>query len=304
MDEDASAQQEEVRFILPSRQKRAGNRHLDLLLQDEDDHELGFMARLLVQATIPHSDPGPIPLWGRQNGDLTMHMQPGWEIVKGQPRNVGLPYGSVPRLLLAWATTEAARTKERELVLGESLSEFMGKLGMVPHGGRWGNVVRLREQMRRLFSATIVLSHRNEQMHTEAGFRVADKTVTFWDPKSPQQAALWRSTVTLSEPFYTEVVTHPVPIDLRVLKALTRSPMAIDIYMWLTYRMSYLKRPITIPWEALETQFGADYKHTYDFRKKFLKALEKVLLGYPVNVAKADTGLLLAPSRTHIPRRT
>ncbi len=304
MDEDESMQGSEVRFILPSRQKRAGNRHLDLLLQDEDEHELGFMARLLIQATMPHSDPGDVTAFSRQNGGLALHMQPGIATVNGRARPLGLPYGSLPRLLLAWVTTEAVRTKERELVLGESLSEFMNKLDMVPHGGRWGNITRLREQMRRLFNARVIVNYARPGMEADASFQIADRTVTFWDTKSPQQGALWRSTVTLSEGFYDEVVTHPVPVDMAALKALTRSPMAIDIYMWLTYRMSYLKRPTTVPWGTLEMQFGADYAHTRMFRYHFLKALQKVLLAYPVNVTKTDNGLQLAPSRTHIPRRT
>ncbi len=42
-----------------------------------------------------------------------------------RPRSV--PYGSVPRLLLAWVTTEAVKTKERELELGDSMSAFMAE---------------------------------------------------------------------------------------------------------------------------------------------------------------------------------
>ena len=126
-------------------------------------------------------------------------MQPGWVIgPDGQPETIGLPYGSIPRLLLAWVTTEAVRTKERDLILGESLSEFMRKLDLVPTGGRWGSITRLREQMRRLFGP--------RRGHYEQGnavadgrFVIADQTVTFWDPKRPDQAALWKSTVTLSE---------------------------------------------------------------------------------------------------------
>ncbi len=296
---------QDARLILPlSRQKIAGNRWLDLLL-DDDDHgaDLGFMARLLVQATLPHSDPGNVPVWGRQNGSLSMHMQPGWEIVNGEPRNVGLPYGSVPRLLLAWVTTEAVRTKERDLVLGESLSEFMRKLGLVPHGGRWGNITRLRGQMRRLFASTIVVHYERGNAVTDAGFRIADKTVTFWDPKAPDQTTLWKSTVTLSEGFFNEVTSRPVPLDMNVLRAFTRSPLAIDIYIWLTYRVSYMKRATRVPWTALEMQFGADYGRSRDFRKKFHKALEKVLMVYPAAVASTPDGLVIAPSAPHIPRR-
>jgi len=305
-DEDDDSPRTEARLILPvSRQKIAGNRWMELVYGEEHETDLGFMARLLVQATLPHSDPGPVMGWGRRNGTLTMHMQPGTEMrTDGQFQSIGLPYGSVPRLLMAWITTDAVRTKERDLVLGESLSEFMRKLGLVPTGGRWGSITRLREQMRRLFAATIVVHCEQGNAVANGRFIIADKTVTFWDPKVPDQAALWKSTVTLSEGFFNEIISRPVPLDLTVLKALTRSPMSIDIYIWLTYRLSYLKRSTTVPWAALQVQFGADYKRTVDFRANFLKALRKVLLVYRAPVATTPEGLLIAPGQPHIARRS
>ena len=70
-----------------------------------------------------------------------------------------LPYGNLPRLLLAWMCTEAVRTQSPDLVLGRSLSEFMKKLGMAPAGaGR----TRLRNQMSRLFSAVVSLVYTDD----------------------------------------------------------------------------------------------------------------------------------------------
>ena len=53
-----------------------------------------------------------------------------------------------------WVCTASVHTQSRELVLGPSLSEFMGKLGMAPvGGGPTGTRTQLRNQMRRLFKA-------------------------------------------------------------------------------------------------------------------------------------------------------
>ena len=49
---------------------------------------------------------------------------------------VKLPYGNIPRLLLAYITTEAVRTQSRVLVLEDSLSAFMRKLGIYSTSGR------------------------------------------------------------------------------------------------------------------------------------------------------------------------
>ena len=51
-------------------------------------------------------------------------------------RDVGLPDGSVARLLIAWLTSEAVRIKESVLALGPTLPSFMAELDLVPTGGR------------------------------------------------------------------------------------------------------------------------------------------------------------------------
>jgi hypothetical protein len=64
---------------------------------------LGYMARALVQATMPHKNPGKVEVWGRRNGSFSMVMQPGYTIASNnQPKNIGLPYGTKPRLVMAF----------------------------------------------------------------------------------------------------------------------------------------------------------------------------------------------------------
>jgi Plasmid encoded RepA protein len=253
---------------------------------------LGFMARALVQATLPHKRAEGSE-FERRNGAFRLSLL--------APSSVGLPYGSVPRLLLAWMTTEAVRTKNRELVLGETLSSFMGELGLVPTGGRWGSITRLKDQTRRLFSSTVTAIYEDREKTGILGYRLADQATLWWDAKRPEQAALWRSTVMLTEPFFREITERPVPIDMRALKALKRSPLALDLYCWLTYRLSYLGKPTEIPWIALAAQFGADYGRLRDFKSAFLAEMRKMLVVYPqAHVAPGEHGLRLAPSPTHV----
>ena len=42
--------------------------------------------------------------------------------------------------------------------------------------------------------------------------------------------------VVLSDEFYKEVSSHPLPNDLEAVKVLAGSPAVLDLYMWLTYR--------------------------------------------------------------------
>lgn len=261
--------------------------------QAKDAGALGFMARAMVQATLPHRRVEGNE-FTRRNGNFTLNIL--------APSSVGLPYGTIPRLLLAWITTEAVRTRERELELGDSLSGFMRELALMPTGGRWGSITRLKSQVTRLFSSTVSCTFQDEQQTAVLGYRIADRAALWWDTKAPQQAALWRSTVMLTQSFYDEIISHPVPIDLRALRALKRSPMALDIYTWLTYRMSYLKRPTAIPWAALAAQFGSDYARLRDFRSAFQTELRKVTIVYPeAKLETGDAGLTLKPSQPHVP---
>jgi hypothetical protein len=107
---------------------------------------------------------------------------------------------------------------------------------------------------------------------------------------------LFESSVILSEEFYREILAHPVPLDTRILKALRSSPLAIDLYTWLTYRVSYLKKETVIPWERLQEQFGSDYAEVKKFKFNLIKNLKKVLVLYPVRVISEEKGLVLKPS--------
>lgn len=266
--------------------------------------ELAFMARLLVQATLPHSDPGDVRGWGRSNGHTSLTISPGQYTDKnGELVNVGIPYGSLPRLVLAWLTTEAVRTKSRRIVLGESLSSFMRELGLVPTGGEAGTTARLREQMKRLFAARITASYADGDNYQQQVMDVATDVELWWEPKRADQAAMWESTVTLGERFYTFATSRPVPLDVRVLKALKKSPLGLDLYMFLTYRMSYLKKEIAIPWNALHEQLGAEYGDIKNFARRAKKELRKIKLCWPgLDVATPRGRLVLKPSQPHVPR--
>ena len=272
-----------------------------------DAGALGFMARALVQATMPHRSI-PEDRFIRTNGNYELEMV-------AMRNDIGLPYGSMPRLILAWMGTEAVKTQERELVLGNSMTDFMRQLGLVPYGGRWGTITRLKDQTRRLLNCGITCSYTREHLNgtneASAKMMVAEDS-DFWWPVAnniDEQRSLFKSTIKLSERFFNEIISHPVPVDMRTLNQLKRSPMALDIYAWLTWRMSYLNKTTTIPWESLQAQFGAGYPMTtrgkLNFKGKFIKHLKDVLVYYnSANIEPSTEGLTIKPSLTHIANKT
>jgi len=270
-----------------------------LAIEDQaalEREDVGFMARAMTLCTMPHSKQSDNE-FTRKNGNFTMTML--------SPRAVGLPYGVIPRLLLCWLTSEAVRTKSRTIILGDSLSEFMKKLGMQSQsGGKTGSITRLKDQLKRLFFCDISCNYQSKGHDAGMGFKIADAYSVWWTVKESEQGTLWQSTVTLSENFFNEVTTSPVPLDLMALKALKRSPLAIDIYLWLTYRMSYLKAPCQISWHYLQKQFGSEYARDRDFKTAFKDAIKKIQVVYAgANFQLQDAGVLLKPGHPSIPKK-
>ena len=107
----------------------------------------------------------------------------------------------------------------------------------------------------------------------------------------------------LSESFFNEIVSHPVPIDMNTLKALKRSPLGLDLYLWLTYRIFALRAPLRLTWRLLYSQFGAhpskasDKRTIQNFRSRAVYELKKIKLAWPdLNYSTAPGVLILHPS--------
>lgn len=268
--------------------------------------DFAFMGQPLVQLTLPHTDPGDIPFYERTNGDTSLIVQPGFRKRGGQTEHAGIPYGSYPRLVLAWVTTEAVRTRSKTLCLGGSLTAFMAELGLAATGGKKGTIVRLRDQMARLFTARIAIVRGDDNSIDQAGVQIARRTRLWWDPKDPDEPLTFNSTVQLSDDFFLLLTERPVPLDMRALQVLKDSPLGLDLYMWLTYRVSYMQRETVIPWTALEVQMGADYTETKNFTRKVKRELKKIKLVWPELDYRTPRGrLVLKPCPPHVrPRLT
>ena len=91
-----------------------------LVSASEADPDLGFMARMMALCSLPRTNPGNRLQYVRRNGPYSLVM-----IAGGLNK---LPFGNLPRLILAWLSTEVVRAGTREIILGKSLSEFMRAL--------------------------------------------------------------------------------------------------------------------------------------------------------------------------------
>lgn len=244
--------------------------------------ELAFVSRVLVQAFLPHSDPKDIA-WQRTNGNFTLTVKSGIGFENGKSKTYGVPYGTIPRLLLAWLNSEAIRNAQdlkndrpQMIHLGRSLSEFLEKIGIQRTGGPRGGITSFKNQAEKLFRAEITVASTGPDMIAERDIKISDGRFFFWSHKNPEQQTIWENAIELSDRFYRLLIRNPVPLDWRVLKAIKQSPMALDLYMWLTHRMSYLDKPVTIQWETLQKQLGSDVERIDNFRQKVRQHLKKI----------------------------
>lgn len=259
--------------------------------------DLAFMGRSLVQLTLPHTDPGDVEFYERRNGDLRLIVQPGFTDVDGKTELVGIPYGSYPRLVLAWVTTEAVRTGNRDLCLGGSLTAFMDELGLTA-GGETSRI--LRDQMTRLFTARIAFVKAGEGHFRQRGLQIADDA-DFWWERGSVEPVTSKTVVRLSDDFYRLITERPVPLDMRALQVLKTSPLGLDLYAWLTHRVSYMRRETVISWKSLEAQLGTDYAETKAFTRKVKRELRKIKLVWPELEYQTPRGrLVLKPCAPHV----
>ena len=90
---------------------------------------------------------------------------------------------------------------------------------------------------------------------------------------------------------------------MNTLTALKRSPLGLDLYLWLVYRTFALRAPLRLSWPTLYRQFGVDpsrandNRTAQDFRKDCLRELKKVKIAWPeLHYATAKGVLILSPS--------
>jgi hypothetical protein len=283
-----------------------------IALDSPTEDDAAYLARELVQCTLPHKNPGNVEAWTRTNGNLTLAIQPGYNIT--ERKSYGHPYGTIPRLLLFWITTEAVKTKTRRLELGNSLAGFMHDLGLSAYtgGGPRGDAKRLREQMQRLFNARISFQRdltravkgkgdHIEHQHgmTWLNMEVAPEGELWWDVHNPEQGTLWGSWIELGDKFFRAITAAPVPVDVRALRQLKRSPLALDLYAWLThesYRAHKSGQVRFVVWSLLMEQFGAEYSDPKNFGRYARVALRKVQLVYPtLKLGSLRAGVRIEP---------
>lgn len=250
-------------------------------LAERDIQPKGYLARELVQCGMPLTKPKETSIV-RKNGNVSVIYTSGIDR-HGKP--IGLPYGSMARYLMLWINSQAYKKKSRRIQVTSHLYEFLRELGIPIVTGKRGSTKALREQVNRLLRSQIAFVREDDSRDSFALMPVSGKYDLWWSYESPQQDSFFESWIELGEDFYQSIVTSPVPILLEHVKQLRGSPLAIDFYVWVSYRLYMLGKKrgamLRLPVPVLKQQLGSSFKRSRDFVPHMNEAIQKVRGVFP-----------------------
>jgi Plasmid encoded RepA protein len=256
----------------------------------------GYSYSGLCLTSLPHRKLRDDQAWERTVGPLTLIIEPGRIKLGDQPsRLIGVPHGARARLILIYLQTQAVVTNSREVSLGRSMREWMGRMGL-SIGGE--TAAALREQARRIATCTMRFSwqEKNKASTMVTNERII-KSGLFFHHGDDRQESIFEDRVLLDSDFFEQLRRHPVPLRDAAIQQIKDSSVALDIYVWLAYRLHYLDRRTAIGWRDLFQQFGAGYRHKWAWKPKFVQALAEAVAAYPeARVHIEDNCIVLHPS--------
>ena len=263
----------------------------------DEEARIGVTHAGFAMAALPHKK-STETVWQRESGVVKLLVESGLD---SQAKPVGIPYGSIARLILIYLQSQAVKTRSREVELGASMNAWLGAMGIAA-GGKTYQLVR--EQARRISRCRLTFFRRTggAELVTNGAF-VRDAILPL--DSTHGQMPLWQERVRLDEGFYQSLIEHPLPLREVAIRAVSDRSMAIDLYVWLAYRLHVLERPIEVSWPALKAQFGEGYKELRFFRRDVLPSLSLALAAYPEAHVMVDEkrGLTLHRSAPPVPER-
>ena len=240
---------------------------------------ISYYTPILIQCTLPHSDP-KTPAWIKTNGSQSLILASGID-EKGE--FIGLPYGSFPRLVLAYIITRVIQTGERRIELTSHFAAFLREIGYTGnHKGNGIKGTRLRDQLIKLLRASFTFQDKSAGHLAVQDVKIAPKFELWFDVKNPDADSLFGSYIAISEEFHDAILRAPVPLSSEILAALKKSPLALDVYMWASYRLFTMQQAgqeqISLSYGRLQTQFGTGIseENYRKFRQELKLAFGKV----------------------------
>ena len=184
---------------------------------------------------FPHKKLPDDAAWEKTGHNVTLLVEPGrLKTGPGPAQLVGVPFGARARIIMIYLQTQSIRTGSREVQLGRSMRDWMGRMGLAV-GGETARA--LRDQARRISACHIRFFWSAIDGDGRRGDGFSNGSIVrdglFFREESDDQGALFEDTVTLDEAFFTVLRSHPVPLLESAIRQLKEKSLALDIYIWL-----------------------------------------------------------------------
>lgn len=233
--------------------------------------------------------------WVRRNAWGEIAIDAGRIAAPGGSKRTGVPFGGLPRLLMAYITTEARRVNTAggdpsRLDLTGSLNAMVRELGL-SEGSRNKAVM---EALESALSARVTFTRTEED---ERDRQRGNWLHTVWVPQVATSLKLWVPSqspldgfepyITLSPEFLQTALddSKVLPTRLDILAKLAGKPMAYDVLLWLQNVVYALHRSNAperfFSWPDLFATTTHEYERVNDFATYWKRALTEARRYYP-----------------------
>lgn len=265
---------------------------------------IGYSLSIIVQTGFPYKRIKGQQHFERKNGDLTVTLS--------APNAIGIPSGMYPRIAFVHICSRIVKTDEAVLNLGPSLKHFVvDTLGRPWTTGKRGTAAKWRDTMASLFATSFTSFFRVKDVSkkiealTLENVRIAKKATLWWESEYDD---LLGAEIEIDPSFAEFLKKHAVPLDFKALDALCefQSPLAVDLYCWLTYRYWRMEENnetiVRISWKQLYEQVGTSISTVKQFAYDVRDILPEVKKVYPQALFNTDNSkyLVLLPSPPHV----
>lgn len=224
-------------------------------------------------------------LWERTDGDITVILAATpYKDADGVTQQ-HLPSGRIAREVLMYLVTSAWINRSPVIKISETWRGLLRDIGIEASRN---NVRAVQKQLRAILKMTIQISHQGTMpdgtnFSTSQSYLVGSSEKLFFN-RDGLLDDKHQSVIRLSQEFYERIIAAPSPVHgvMHVLlsswrKIITENPhqaLAGDVFLWLTGRMSRVRRDTYIPWDDLMGQFGSTMSAKRRWRLQFRAALE------------------------------
>ena len=258
---------------------------------------IGYHHGVMVQCFLPQAPYGE-QRWQSDHGRASLMVEAGAIPDPTTPNTFvqrSVPHGTKARLIMPYIVGYAVQHKTADIDMGTSLRRFLESIKMPVSGQNGKEVVR---QVENIAAATITLGVWQDE-HVKAERTAVAREISFWLERTDDQTAMWKPKMVLSSDFFEALQNHRVPIDMNHMVQLGRSARRQDLYVWLSYRLPKLGRPLNMPLSTLHELFGQGIAGNRDFKRRLkedLAAIAKVYGGFRMELQGDYLRLSQSPS--------